>query len=163
MKKVIALNENDNRVLTTRETAEKNNWWITHNLEVDLMPVNFIPTETSTEPEVGNIWERSQYFNKSKRFYKITKSEKVLICTICHEQAKFKIGNRFYCKKHYKHLMLTRPIRRTMLQPGRNEPCTCGSGKKFKNCCLEKLEHNPRHYFNSRFMEDPKMAKSLKM
>ncbi|MBS4168447.1 SEC-C metal-binding domain-containing protein [Parachlamydia sp. AcF125] len=21
---------------------------------------------------------------------------------------------------------------------GRNEPCTCGSGKKYKNCCLNK-------------------------
>ncbi len=24
--------------------------------------------------------------------------------------------------------------------PGRNEPCLCGSGKKFKKCCLPKLE-----------------------
>jgi hypothetical protein len=155
MNKVIALNENENRVLTTRETAEKNNWWITHNLDVEILPANFLTTETSTEPEVGNIWEAN------KRFYKIIKSEKILICTICHEKAKFRIGYRFYCKKHYKHLMLTRPIRRTMLQPGRNEPCTCGSGKKFKNCCLEKLDHNPRHYFNSRFMEDQKIVKSL--
>jgi uncharacterized protein YecA (UPF0149 family) len=23
---------------------------------------------------------------------------------------------------------------------GRNEPCPCGSGKKFKKCCLEKQE-----------------------
>lgn len=22
--------------------------------------------------------------------------------------------------------------------PGRNEPCPCGSGKKYKHCCLEK-------------------------
>lgn len=22
--------------------------------------------------------------------------------------------------------------------PGRNEPCLCGSGKKFKHCCYEK-------------------------
>jgi hypothetical protein len=25
---------------------------------------------------------------------------------------------------------------------GRNEPCPCGSGKKFKHCCLSKTEHN---------------------
>jgi len=25
------------------------------------------------------------------------------------------------------------------LMPGRNDPCPCGSGKKFKNCCLGKL------------------------
>lgn len=25
-------------------------------------------------------------------------------------------------------------------KPGRNEPCPCGSKKKFKNCCLRKFE-----------------------
>jgi hypothetical protein len=25
---------------------------------------------------------------------------------------------------------------------GRNDPCPCGSGKKFKKCCLNKLESN---------------------
>jgi hypothetical protein len=24
--------------------------------------------------------------------------------------------------------------------PGRNAPCVCGSGKKFKKCCLRKIE-----------------------
>jgi len=23
-------------------------------------------------------------------------------------------------------------------KPGRNEPCICGSGKKYKKCCLNK-------------------------
>jgi hypothetical protein len=23
-------------------------------------------------------------------------------------------------------------------RPGRNEPCPCGSGRKYKHCCLEK-------------------------
>jgi preprotein translocase subunit SecA len=27
------------------------------------------------------------------------------------------------------------PVRRSMPKVGRNEPCPCGSGKKFKNCC----------------------------
>jgi uncharacterized protein YecA (UPF0149 family) len=25
-------------------------------------------------------------------------------------------------------------------KPGRNDPCPCGSGKKFKKCCMEKEE-----------------------
>ena len=25
-------------------------------------------------------------------------------------------------------------------QPGRNDPCPCGSGSKYKKCCLEKDE-----------------------
>src|SRR5437763_16418022 len=27
------------------------------------------------------------------------------------------------------------PVRREMPKVGRNDPCPCGSGKKFKNCC----------------------------
>jgi preprotein translocase subunit SecA len=27
------------------------------------------------------------------------------------------------------------PIRRDTPKVGRNEPCPCGSGKKYKNCC----------------------------
>lgn len=29
-----------------------------------------------------------------------------------------------------------RPVRRSRPRVGRNDPCPCGSGKKFKNCCL---------------------------
>jgi len=38
----------------------------------------------------------------------------------------------------------TRPVRtgpapvRAAVRPGRNDPCPCGSGKKFKHCCLNK-------------------------
>ena len=28
----------------------------------------------------------------------------------------------------------------TSARPGRNEPCHCGSGRKYKQCCLEKDE-----------------------
>jgi len=28
----------------------------------------------------------------------------------------------------------------TRTRPGRNEPCHCGSGRKYKHCCLEKDE-----------------------
>jgi len=28
----------------------------------------------------------------------------------------------------------------TITRPGRNEPCHCGSGRKYKHCCLAKDE-----------------------
>lgn len=28
-------------------------------------------------------------------------------------------------------------VRRACRKVGRNEPCPCGSGRKFKNCCME--------------------------
>jgi preprotein translocase subunit SecA len=30
------------------------------------------------------------------------------------------------------------PIRKEEVEPGRNDPCPCGSGKKYKHCCLKK-------------------------
>lgn len=29
-------------------------------------------------------------------------------------------------------------FKKAMREPGRNEPCPCRSGKKFKHCCLDK-------------------------
>ena len=29
-------------------------------------------------------------------------------------------------------------------RPGRNEPCHCGSGRKYKQCCLDKDESEAR-------------------
>lgn len=37
------------------------------------------------------------------------------------------------------HLPLTERQQRTG-RVGRNEPCPCGSGKKFKKCCIAKSE-----------------------
>ena len=31
-----------------------------------------------------------------------------------------------------------RTVRRTKKKIGRNEPCPCGSGSKFKKCCIKK-------------------------
>ena len=30
------------------------------------------------------------------------------------------------------------PFRRPTRKVGRNEPCLCGSGRKYKKCCLDK-------------------------
>ncbi|HAT83148.1 MAG TPA: SEC-C domain-containing protein, partial [Eubacterium sp.] len=29
-------------------------------------------------------------------------------------------------------------------KPGRNDPCPCGSGKKYKNCCMKKDQEAQR-------------------
>src|SRR5665811_229928 len=30
------------------------------------------------------------------------------------------------------------PAKKTKMKIGRNDPCPCGSGKKYKKCCMEK-------------------------
>jgi uncharacterized protein YecA (UPF0149 family) len=32
----------------------------------------------------------------------------------------------------------TQPVRRVEAKVGRNDPCPCGSGKKYKKCCMSK-------------------------
>ena len=33
---------------------------------------------------------------------------------------------------------IKKPVRRESAKVGRNDPCTCGSGKKYKQCCMNK-------------------------
>ena len=41
--------------------------------------------------------------------------------------------------KKYKEMKLTpTPTQIKRKKVGRNDPCPCGSGKKFKKCCLDK-------------------------
>lgn len=39
----------------------------------------------------------------------------------------------------------TRPIVRDYKKISRNAPCPCGSGKKYKNCCLSTGEYEGTH------------------
>jgi uncharacterized protein YecA (UPF0149 family) len=48
---------------------------------------------------------------------------------------------------NFKYSHLTKKEREADIQPvrtepkiGRNEPCPCGSGKKYKNCCINKAK-----------------------
>lgn len=41
-----------------------------------------------------------------------------------------------YFKQRRTPLAISTPVRRSERKVGRNEPCPCGSGAKYKNCCL---------------------------
>jgi len=43
----------------------------------------------------------------------------------------------------------------TVARPGRNEPCHCGSGRKYKQCCLEKDEAKARTAYAKAVAEAP--------
>ena len=38
---------------------------------------------------------------------------------------------------------------------GRNDPCPCGSGKKYKNCCIDKPIRKPLP-FKAKLLSEPK-------
>ena len=51
-----------------------------------------------------------------------------------HERATFeKVENRWYFKEG--DFVKPKQVRRETPKIGRNDPCPCGSGKKFKKCC----------------------------
>lgn len=43
----------------------------------------------------------------------------------------------------------TKPIVRDYNKIGRNDPCPCGSGKKYKKCCLESGKYEGTHQLGS--------------
>jgi SEC-C motif len=43
----------------------------------------------------------------------------------------------------------------TVARLGRNEPCRCGSGRKYKQCCLDKDESDARAAFAKALAEAP--------
>jgi preprotein translocase subunit SecA len=40
----------------------------------------------------------------------------------------------------------TRPVVRDNKKIGRNDPCPCGSGEKYKNCCMDSGKYETTHY-----------------
>ncbi len=45
--------------------------------------------------------------------------------------------------------------RTTVARLGRNEPCHCGSGRKYKQCCLDKDESKARVAYAKAIAEAP--------
>ncbi len=149
MKKVIAVLKDKQRCLTTQETASKNNWWITHNVEATLCADKFPPKKNyspSCEPIVNNVVSGLR-----GRYYTLSKITPVEICFTCDGKATMRIEHLFYCKEHFNDLVLTKPIIRATAKINRNQLCACGSTKKYKHCCITKDQHTPRHYFNSAY------------
>lgn len=44
----------------------------------------------------------------------------------------------------YMHQFVTKTLVREHTKVGRNDPCPCGSGKKYKNCCLDSGKYEGR-------------------
>jgi len=40
----------------------------------------------------------------------------------------------------------TRPLVRDTKKVQRNDPCPCGSGKKYKNCCMDSGKYETTHF-----------------
>jgi len=42
----------------------------------------------------------------------------------------------YWLARRSEHESVVRPVRQSEARVGRNDPCPCGSGKKYKKCCL---------------------------
>ena len=151
MKKVIAINKDGQPVLTTEATATKHGWWITYHLTVVLTDEKECdPANWQKEPKAGLML---QGLNGS--VYQVASVTPRHICFECSRPGTNRIRHTFYCDKHFKVLVVTKPIRKTGAVVNRNDTCPCGSTKKYKHCCEAKHDHSARHYFNSAYMNVP--------
>ena len=55
-------------------------------------------------------------------------------------------GDQLEALKRAGYYRKTRPIVRDSAKIGRNDPCPCGSGKKYKNCCMNTGKYETTHY-----------------
>lgn len=68
------------------------------------------------------------------------------LCYICGKRGTSTNGIFCICKQHEKevknHSNFRKPEKPKLVSEkyGRNAPCHCGSGKKYKNCCLNYIE-----------------------
>jgi hypothetical protein len=149
MKKVIAVLPDNHYCLTTVETATKNRWYVAYLVTVvkeDTIRPNYM--DEHKLPTVGTVMS-----GIGGRNYRISEIKPSHVCAICNNTGRNRILKMFYCDEDYKKLVITRPIKNTGKVPGRNEPCHCGSNLKYKNCCMAKDAHKPRHYFNSNYKQ----------
>lgn len=58
------------------------------------------------------------------------------------------IKGKPYCRYHYEKFVITKPLVREQKKLNRNAECMCGSGKKYKNCCLKRAPHSSHYYTN---------------
>lgn len=57
---------------------------------------------------------------------------------------------------NYKYLSKTNTIVREFTKVGRNDTCPCGSGKKYKNCCLSSGKFEKTHELSTMESADVK-------
>ena len=84
---------------------------------------------------INNIDEANKYLNEIF----IPKMNKKFSYEIDYESSRMKSNNysEEELKKLYKEQKESGTIRKGK-KVGRNDPCPCGSGKKYKNCCMNK-------------------------
>lgn len=70
---------------------------------------------------------------------------KKILCDYCHEKVALKTNSygKWICRKCMGGK--PEPIRVTHQRVGRNDPCSCGSDRKFKKCCGAKSKDQVRH------------------
>lgn len=88
-----------------------------------------------TEEMKNNMEKLSQAVEESKDLYDQNAERPVEL----DEVTLNKLAQAGYFRK-------TRPVERDNPKIGRNDLCPCGSGKKYKNCCMNSGKYETTHY-----------------
>jgi SEC-C motif-containing protein len=105
---------------TTDFNAEEAGEWATSSTWKGIQIVK--TKQGGAEHDTGIVEFKCVYADKENKDY------------LHHEISTFKkIDNKWYYSEGQ--IVGTGPMKRDTPKVGRNEPCSCGSGKKFKKCC----------------------------
>jgi tetratricopeptide (TPR) repeat protein len=85
-------------------------------------------------PVFDNIYDRYRYYLDNWHYYRDSDADKAENDDIPENKDAAK-------RTSYKEVIEKTPLPVEKPKAGRNDPCPCGSGKKYKKCCLNSVEH----------------------
>ena len=105
------------------------------------MPVNNLPPQAINEDLSQTIFDAAQPVSEeSEEKIKNLNAARIASGTVSTMED---AAVQAHYQRQNKHTIV-----RDNKKIGRNEPCPCGSGKKYKNCCLSSGKYETTHFAN---------------
>ena len=105
------------------------------------MPVNTLPPQTINEDLSQTIFDAAQPVSEEyEEKIKNLNAARIAAGTVSTMED---AAVQAHYQRQNKHTIV-----RDNKKIGRNEPCPCGSGKKYKNCCLSSGKYETTHFAN---------------
>jgi len=102
------------------------------------------PIINRMKPLFENTIDRYDYYRDIWHYYR-TSNIDIFGNKIVDEESSYQEVKETYDdvdnESSYEGVIETTPLPVEKPKVGRNDPCPCGSGKKYKKCCLNNVEH----------------------
>ena len=117
---------------------------IVGNLSDCMIEIEDEPIINRMKPLFENTIDRYDYYRDIWHYYR-TSNRDIFGNKIVDEESSYQEVKETYDdvdnESSYEEVVETTPLPVEKPKVGRNDPCPCGSGKKYKKCCLNSVEH----------------------